>query len=73
VIKDETTARLVSELMIDIVSRLDASTAMAEEVCPPEEFKVYRRAVGGVIGEIVLEILNPLYKAHPSLKPAEME
>jgi hypothetical protein len=40
---------------------------------PAEEFKAYRRAVGGVMGEIVLEILNPLYKAHPSLKPTEME
>jgi hypothetical protein len=30
---------------------------------------IYRRAVGKIMGEVLLEVLNPLYAKHPTLKP----
>lgn len=73
VIQDSSVAKRVSSLMIEILDRLNDSTAMVMELSSPEEFKAYRRAAGAVMGEIVLEILNPLYSRHPDLKPPEME
>ena len=59
--------------MIEILDRLNESTTIVQELSSSEEFNVYRRAAGGVMGEIVLEVLNPLYSLHPELKPPEME
>lgn len=72
-INDPAIAKQVSDLMVETLARLDRSTAMVMDVCPPEEFNAYRRAAGAVMAEIVLEILNPLYSMHPLLKPKEME
>lgn len=68
-IKNEAVARQISELMLDIGGRLDQSVADVQESCSPDEFRVYRRAVGAVMAEILLEIMDPLYAEHPSIKP----
>ena len=62
-------ARQISELMLGISQRLDESIVLVQKACPPEEFKAYRLAVGKILGEILLETLNPLYAQHPELKP----
>jgi len=72
-IRDKRVAKEISGLMIEFSGRLDGSIAKVREQCSPEEFAVYRRAVGRIMGEMLLEVLNPLYAEHPSLKPAEME
>lgn len=72
-IRDARIAKEVSDLMIEFSGRLDGSTAAVREQCSPEEFAAYRRAVGRIMGEMLLEVLNPLYAEHPSLKPAGME
>jgi hypothetical protein len=59
--------------MIEFRGCLDGSTATVRGRCSSEEFAAYRRAVGRIMGEILLEVLNPLYAEHPSLKPAEMK
>jgi len=56
--------------MIEFSGRLDGSIATVREQCSPEEFAAYRRAVGRIMGEMLLEVLNPLYAEHPSLKPS---
>ena len=63
------TAKQVSDVMLDVSSRLNESIILVQDTCSEDEFKDYRRAVGAVMGEILLEVLNPLYKQHPSLKP----
>lgn len=68
-IADTITAKHVSELMLDISARLDESVAMVNKTCSPEEDATYRRAVGRILGDILLEVLNPLYAKHPALKP----
>jgi hypothetical protein len=71
-IESEAVAKSISDLMVDCSARLNASTAYVRDNCTAEEFKIYRRAVGKVMGEILLEIMNPLYEKHPSLKPSEL-
>jgi len=68
-IDNEDVARSISDLMVDCSARLDASVALVMENCTADEFKTYRRAVGKVMGEILLEIMNPIYERHPELKP----
>jgi hypothetical protein len=71
-IKEIEVARQISEMMIEISGRMDRSIVTVKERCSPEEFEIYRRAVGRILGEM-LEVLNPLYAEHPSLKPPQME
>ncbi len=63
------TAKHVSELMLDITAQLNQSVFLVQERGSAEEFALYRRAVGGIMAEILLEVLNPLYREHPGLKP----
>jgi hypothetical protein len=71
VISNPDTARKIAKLALEIGRRLDGSLAHVEATCSPEEFATYRRAVGKVKGELLLEVLTPLYTAHPDLKPPE--
>ena len=43
------------------------------EQCSPEEFKSYRLAVAKIMAEMLLEVMDPLYAQHPSIKPPELE
>lgn len=72
-IRDNAVARQISEMMIEISGRLDRSVTTVKERCSSEEFETYRRAVGHIMGEMLLEVLNPLYAEHPSLKPPQLE
>jgi hypothetical protein len=72
-ITDSNTARHVSALMLDISGRLAESESIVKETCSSQEDAVYRRAVGRILANILLEVLNPLYAEHPSLKPPGME
>lgn len=68
-ISDSATAKQISELMLDLFRRVDESVAMVKKACSPEETATYQKAAGRVAGPIVMDVLEPLYKEHPSLKP----
>ena len=51
----------------------DRSILTVQKKCSLEEFKAYRLATAKVLGEILLEVLNPLYDEHPDLKPAGLD
>jgi hypothetical protein len=72
-IKNEAIAREISELMLDVGKRLDKSVALVLANCSEAEFETYRQAVGAVLAEMLLDILNPLYVEHPLLKPPELQ
>lgn len=67
------TAREISELMLEIGARLDHSIESIQGRCQAEEFASYRVAVGRIMGEILLGVLNPLYVLHPDLRPPELQ
>jgi hypothetical protein len=62
-------AQKVNALMLDVSSRIDDSIVMVQEHCPDAEFSAYRLAAGRILAEILLGVLNPLYSAHPTLRP----
>ncbi|WP_266183194.1 hypothetical protein [Dyella humicola] len=71
-IKDATVAKWVSDLMLEFGKKLDESVAEVQNNCSNEEFVAYRKAIGRVMGDMLLEVMNPIYTAHPEIKPKEL-
>ncbi|MGC2530081.1 MAG: hypothetical protein WA639_20225 [Candidatus Acidiferrum sp.] len=72
-IADANTAKYVSDLLLDINGQLNESIERVQEASTPEEFANYRRRVGTLINSIFEEVLEPIYRKHPNLKPPELE
>lgn len=72
-IRDINIATTVSKLMLDVSDRLEESVVMIKKSSAPDEFTNYRGAVAGILGEILINVLNPIYSEHPSLKPPGFE
>lgn len=70
--EDKNIARDVSGLMLEIGRKLDASLIEVQKRCSVAEFECYRGVVGQLMGEILLEVMNPIYSRHPELKPPEL-
>jgi hypothetical protein len=72
-IKDKKTAKQVSRLLLHCCSNLDQSVSLVMESCDKQEFQEYRKIIGDVMGVLFLDILDPVYKLHPDLKPDELD
>jgi hypothetical protein len=66
-------AERVSALMLELGAKLDDSVREVGDSCSDEEFSRYRQAVGNIMGTILLDVLNPIYAAHPRLKPKQLK
>lgn len=71
-IRNKEMANEVSELMLDFASKLDASLVAVQERCSSEEFHAYREGVSKILSDMLFDVMNPLYLAHPDLKPDEL-
>ena len=65
-------AREISALMLETTEKLDRSVRGMQAQLPASEFGTYGRAVGTILANIIMEVLDPLYAEHPDLKPPEM-
>ena len=72
-IENQAIAKQISLLMLEIGAKLDASVIDAKPYLQNSEFLAYRRAVGRLMGIMLLEVMNPLYQQHPDLKPSQLE
>ncbi len=72
-IRNKDIAREINLLMLKIGADIDKSIAMVKDNCTQEEFEAYRKAAGKIMGDMLLEVMNPIYKTHPDLKPTEMK
>lgn len=68
-LKNQDTAKQISDLMNDIFQRIDDSTRLVEKTCSAEDFAAYNKAVAQVLGAIVIGVMEPLYDQNPALKP----
>jgi len=71
-IKSQDLAADINALMLEIGAKLDASVAVVQENASKEEFARYRDAVGKIMGDILLDVMNPLYELHPEIRPKEL-
>jgi len=71
-INDKDIAKEISQLMLEYAAKLDVSVALVKQKCSMEEFEAYRKAVGTVMGYMLLDVMNPLYEKHPDIKPNDL-
>jgi len=67
------TAKQISDLMQDIFRRVDESTQLVKSTCSAEDFVAYNKAVGRILGRIVIDVMEPLYELNPALKPGNWD
>ncbi len=70
---DRATAEQIVTIMRDVSTRINTSIRIVMDNCTQHEFHRYRRLAGGLMGEIFLEILMPIYKEHTDLTPPELK
>lgn len=68
----EEEAEKLSILLLQVVAKLDQSAAYVQDKDSKEEWDKYREAVGRAMGEICLELEEPLWKRFPKLKPKQL-
>jgi hypothetical protein len=66
-------AKTVLQLFLSINDQMDDSIRAVENKTTPEELKAFKRGVGHVMYEVFEQIVEPICKQHPSLRPPEME
>lgn len=62
-------AKQISDLMTDMFTRLSDSCDSVKKQCSEQEYKAYLKSTSRIAGAIVMDVMEPLYKAHPHLKP----
>ncbi len=65
-------AREINQLMIEFSEKLNNSIFLVDET-NIQEYNQYRLAVGQIMGTMLLEIMNPIYKQYPDLEPKELK
>ncbi|MBB5944497.1 hypothetical protein [Xanthomonas sp. 3307] len=68
-ISDKNVAELICNKILEANASLDEVVALALDGASEEEAKRVRQVVGRISGELLLSLLNPLYREHPSIKP----
>ena len=68
-IENKEIARAINALMIEYTEKLNGSIAMVMKRCSEEEFKLYRKSIGKIMGYMFWEVMRPLYEKHPELQP----
>jgi hypothetical protein len=66
--KIELATKITSDL-VKISGDFDETLRLIETNCNQDEFRSYRKAFGNLMGTMYLDILEPLFKEHPSLIP----
>jgi tetratricopeptide (TPR) repeat protein len=72
VINDRDIAAAISDLMLELGRKLNDSLRVVQERCTEEETRAYREAISRILLDQLIEIMNPIYRAHPDLKPANL-
>ena len=69
-IESEELAEHLSDRLLAVFQELDDTVRLVASKSSVEDLQRYRQAIGRVCGSLVLDVLEPLYKTHPKLKPA---
>lgn len=62
----------VSVRVLEVNRLLNEAAAIVHARSSSKESSMFRQAIGQVLGELLLGVVNPLYQHHPELKPPEL-
>ncbi|HRD73790.1 MAG TPA: hypothetical protein PK027_10870 [Aquimonas sp.] len=71
-ITDHEIASEVSRRVLEVNRLLNEAVSLVQERCPEAETSEFKQAVGSVLGALLLDVVNPLYRVHPQLAPPEL-
>ena len=66
-------ARDIAATAIAAMGNFNALIMRLRDSCEPEDYAAFKLAIAKVMGEISVELLWPLFIAHPSLEPKSAE
>lgn len=70
---EHSTARKLNEVLLESYYKLHDSIDIARESCTEDEQKAYCRAVGKIMGYLLLDVLEPIYREHSDLRPNQLK
>ena len=70
---DRNTAVKVCAIADEIMSQAGQLLDVVNESCGPDERTLLHKPLARVIGEVDLEILEPIYRTYPDLRPGGLE
>ncbi len=53
--------------MLEVISKLTTTLSSVKDGCSDENYKILHRAIGELVGDIQMKILEPIYKYYPEL------
>jgi hypothetical protein len=65
-------AKEINQLMMEFSKKLNDSIFLVDKT-NIQEYNQYRLAIGQIMGTMLLEIMNPIYKQYPDLEPKELK
>lgn len=68
-IMEKDTAIKLNKTLVECYFKLHESIDIVKEHCNEDERKAYCRAMGKVLGYLLLDVLEPIYGEHPDLRP----
>jgi hypothetical protein len=69
----EQEAEKLSIALMQVVSLLNQTAAFVKDKDTKENWEIYRKAVGRAMGEVCLELEDPLWNRFPNLEPEDVD
>lgn len=66
-------AEQVMAALLNATTKLNGMLWLILNKCTKEQFVAYRRGVGGAMGYLFVDILEPILREHPDLEPEELK
>jgi len=66
-------AEAINALMLEYGAKLDDSVRLVMQSCSEAEFYAYRAAIAQMMGTMLIDVMNPIYREYPDLKPPELD
>jgi hypothetical protein len=73
VISDVNAATKISKLVLEANRLLNEAISIAQEGAANDEFSEYQRRTGFIMYSILEQLLEPIYRKHPEIKPTGLE
>ncbi len=66
-------AKITLDKMISINKEMDELLIVIKDNSDSNDFKHYQKVFGKVMGDILVDVVNPIIKKYPALKPIELD
>ncbi|WBV20653.1 hypothetical protein [Pantoea piersonii] len=71
-VQSQALAKTLQQAMLNIANELDKTIIDNQKFFNEKELEEYKKAVGVIMMSIFDEVLSPLHKRHPEIKPKDL-